>query len=271
MKTRFQIAVNFAKTGFRGWLLATLLGVGCGLLFNLHGADRIYAYRDSSGRVIFANDAPAEPADPQTNPPATQDSQGLSSGNGVASGPKKGIKVEPAAANQQRESIQPVAPVGAHSSFDDMIERTAAEHQVDPELIRAMVKVESNFNARAVSSRGAIGLMQLIPATARRFGVTNILDPNANLSGGVRYIKYLMDLFGGDVQLSLAAYNAGEHAVDRHYGVPPFPETRNYLRKISEIYPLYSPTIIPAQTEKIENVMVKSVDTKGIVHFSNVD
>ena len=147
-----------------------------------------------------------------------------------------------------------------------MIAGTASRHQVDPKLVRAIVRVESNFNPYAVSPRGARGLMQLIPATARRFGVSNSFDPGANLDGGVRYLKYLMNLYGGDVKLSLAAYNAGENAVADHNGIPPYRETQDYLRKISELYPL-TPT-----TELHSNTGIdKYVDTNGIVHFSNVD
>jgi soluble lytic murein transglycosylase-like protein len=108
--------------------------------------------------------------------------------------------------------------------------------------------------------------MQLIPATARRFGVSNAFDPGANLDGGVRYLKYLMNLYGGDLKLSLAAYNAGENAVADHNGIPPYRETQDYLRKISEIYPLTT------MTQQHSNTGIdKYVDNNGIVHFSNVD
>ena len=147
-----------------------------------------------------------------------------------------------------------------------MIAGTASRHQVDPKLVRAIVRVESNFNPYAISPRGARGLMQLIPATARRFGVSNVFDPGANLDGGVRYLKYLMNLYGGDLKLSLAAYNAGENAVADHNGIPPYRETQDYLRKISEIYPLTA-TAEQHSTTGID----KYVDTNGIVHFSNVD
>ena len=150
--------------------------------------------------------------------------------------------------------------------WDEMIAGTANRHQVDPKLVRAIVRVESNFNPSAVSPRGASGLMQLIPATARRFGVSNVFDPGANLDGGVRYLKYLMNLYGGDLKLSLAAYNAGENAVADHNGIPPYRETQDYLRKISEIYPL-TPTI----EQHVNTGIEKYMDSNGIVHFSNVD
>jgi soluble lytic murein transglycosylase-like protein len=137
---------------------------------------------------------------------------------------------------------------------------------VDPDLIRAIVQVESNFNPYAVSTKGAKGLMQLIPATAQRFGVSNSFDPQANLDGGIRYLKYLMEMFKGDLQLSLAAYNAGENRVGRDRRVPPIPETRDYVRKIAQLYSVpRSPS--PAEPPQI----LKFVDGSGIVHFSNTD
>ena len=107
--------------------------------------------------------------------------------------------------------------------------------------------------------------MQLIPATARRFGVRDPFDPRSNLEGGTRYLKYLMETFGGDLQLTLAAYNAGEEAVARNRGVPPFRETLNYLRKISQLYPLRASG---GRTPAVPKIM-KFVDHRGIAHFSN--
>jgi soluble lytic murein transglycosylase-like protein len=148
-----------------------------------------------------------------------------------------------------------------------LIEHAATRHELDPDLIRAIVQVESNYNPFAVSPKGARGLMQLIPATARRFGVRDPFDPRSNLDGGARYLKYLMGLFGGDLQLSLAAYNAGEEAVARRKGVPPYRETRNYLRKIGQIYPLRNGASGTPSAPRI----IKSVDQRGVAHFSNTD
>jgi Transglycosylase SLT domain len=112
------------------------------------------------------------------------------------------------------------------------VERIARENQLSPQLIHSVIQVESNYNPYAVSPKGAEGLMQLIPSTARRFGVTDVFDPEENIEGGARYLKYLLDLYQGNHALALAAYNAGEQAVARYGGVPPFPETWNYLAEV---------------------------------------
>jgi Transglycosylase SLT domain len=117
-----------------------------------------------------------------------------------------------------------------------LIQKAADRHQVDPDLIHAIVHVESGYDSRAVSSKGAIGLMQLIPATARRFGVEDPFDPRQNIEGGTSYLQYLLGLFDGNLALSLAAYNAGENSVLREGGIPPFPETQEYVRKVRSIY-----------------------------------
>ena len=108
----------------------------------------------------------------------------------------------------------------------------AADYKLDPNLVLAVIEVESNFNPSALSPKNAQGLMQLIPATAERFGVRDVWDPEQNLRGGMAYLRWLLGQFKGDVQLALAAYNAGEGAVIRHGGVPPFPETRDYVAQI---------------------------------------
>jgi soluble lytic murein transglycosylase-like protein len=117
-----------------------------------------------------------------------------------------------------------------------LIQKAAERHHLDPDLIHAIVHVESGYDSQAVSSKGAIGLMQLIPATARRFGVGDPFDPRQNIEGGTSYLKYLLGLFDGNVALSLAAYNAGENSVLRQDGIPPFAETREYVRKVRSIY-----------------------------------
>jgi soluble lytic murein transglycosylase-like protein len=123
------------------------------------------------------------------------------------------------------------------TQYDAIIEKAASSNAVEANLLRAVIVVESGFNSRAVSKRGAVGLMQLMPATATRFGVSNPYDPKENVHAGARYLKFLMDRFGQNVRLALAAYNAGEDAVDRNGGqIPPFTETMAYVPKVLKIY-----------------------------------
>jgi soluble lytic murein transglycosylase-like protein len=120
--------------------------------------------------------------------------------------------------------------------LDSIIEEAARRHDVDANLVRSLIKVESNFNAHAVSPKGAMGLMQLMPGTARTLNVSNPFDPQQNVDAGVRHLKHLLQDFNGDVRLSLAAYNAGAGAVARSKGVPPYAETRNYVKRITALY-----------------------------------
>ncbi|MGH9602210.1 MAG: lytic transglycosylase domain-containing protein [Terriglobales bacterium] len=153
------------------------------------------------------------------------------------------------------------------SEVDSLIEAAAARHNVDANLVRAMIKVESNFNPRAVSRKGAMGLMQLMPATARSLRVSNPFDPEQNVDAGVRHLKGLLENYKGDVALSLAAYNAGAGAVARSGGVPPYRETRNYVRQITQIYGggdtvVTGPSYAPIRASRQQN---------GVLRFSNTD
>jgi soluble lytic murein transglycosylase-like protein len=122
------------------------------------------------------------------------------------------------------------------AEIDSAIDQAATKHGVDANLVRALVKVESNFNPNAVSNKGAMGLMQLMPRTASGLSVSNPFDPQQNVDAGVRHLKQLLNNFGGDVRLSLAAYNAGEGAVKRNGGVPHYAETQNYVKRITDLY-----------------------------------
>src|SRR6201996_1004715 len=123
------------------------------------------------------------------------------------------------------------------TQYDSIIEHAAESLAVEPNLLRAVIVVESGFNSRALSKRGAVGLMQLMPATASRFGVSNPYDPQQNIRAGALYLKFLMDRFGQNVRLALAAYNAGEDAVERNGGqIPPFTETLAYVPRVMKIY-----------------------------------
>jgi len=130
-----------------------------------------------------------------------------------------------------------------NGEFNQHIEAAAALHGVSTELVRAVIQVESEFDPLARSSKGAQGLMQLMPDTARRMGVANSFDPRQNIFGGVRYLRQLLDMFRGDVALTAAAYNAGENAVARYKGVPPFRETRGYVEKVQSLLSGFVPTV----------------------------
>lgn len=127
--------------------------------------------------------------------------------------------------------------------FHKIFEEVAKEFNLDPHLLKAMAKVESNFNPRAISPKGAMGVMQLIPSTARLVGVSDPFDPIENIYGGAKYLRQLLNEFG-DLKLSLAAYNAGPEAVRRYRGIPPYPETINYVQNVLQYYKqLKSPSL----------------------------
>jgi hypothetical protein len=156
---------------------------------------------------------------------------------------------------------------------DRLVQQAATHSQVDPKLVHAIIQTESEYNPNAVSNKGAMGLMQLIPATAQRFGVENPFDPKQNIEGGVSYLRHLLDVFGGDVTLSLAAYNAGENSVLRSGGVPDFNETKNYVRKVSNLYE--SPAAPDGEEQKTKEPpkppIYRYVDARGVVHYTNGD
>lgn len=116
--------------------------------------------------------------------------------------------------------------------YDGFIKNVAAKYGVEAPLIHSIILAESNYNEFAISSKGAVGLMQLMPETARDYGVKNLYNPTENIEGGVRYLKHLMDYYNRDLELSLAAYNAGPEAVAKYGGVPPYPETKRYIKKV---------------------------------------
>lgn len=158
--------------------------------------------------------------------------------------------------------------------IDAAIDAAAARHNVDPSLVRSVVKVESNFNPNAVSRKGAMGLMQLMPSTARSLNVANPFDPAQNVDAGVRHLRKLLDNYGGDVRLTLAAYNAGSGAVARSAGVPRFRETQNYVRRITDLYNgggvSESLTGSSSAHETRERMHVER-DARGVLYISNTE
>jgi soluble lytic murein transglycosylase-like protein len=201
----------------RHWLLKSLVLAACALAAALARAD-IYRFVDENNVVHFTN----VPNDPryklfwrERKTPA------LNSGlpvRGTQTGAARGTL-----ANRAR--------------YSPLIESAARTYRVDAALLHAVILAESGYNPHAVSAKGAIGLMQLMPGTAKRYGVTNAYDPSANVHGGTRYLRDLLKMFNNNIRLAVAAYNAGENAVIG-YGnkIPPYPETRNYVAKVTALY-----------------------------------
>ena len=141
----------------------------------------------------------------------------------------------PVRAKTAGESSSATAPQ-ASGDFASLIQQAAEKYGVNPALVQAVIKTESNFNPRATSSAGAMGLMQLMPGTARGLGVSDPYDPAQNIDGGVRFLSGLLRRYQGDVRLALAAYNAGPGAVDRYQGIPPYRETQVYVQRVLGLY-----------------------------------
>ena len=160
--------------------------------------------------------------------------------------------------------------VFTEQEIDAAIVQAASRHNVDANLVRSVVKVESNYNPNAVSRKGAMGLMQLMPGTARSLNVTNPFDPNQNVDAGVRHLKRLLESYGGNVPLSLAAYNAGSAAVARSAGVPHFAETRNYVRRITNLYYGGSDGSFIIGNPVHDPVRVQR-DARGVLYISNTE
>jgi soluble lytic murein transglycosylase-like protein len=200
---------------------------------------------EEHGRTVYVNDGPANgQMDSFTSKTATRTLMYWSASEHRWKPARQSLRAARSAAAEVRQMLSPEGhrPAAFSGGFvsaeqiNNAIEQAAARHNVDPNLVRAVVKVESNFNPRAVSPKGAMGLMQLMPPTARELNVSNPFDPEQNLDAGVRHLKRLLNNFGGDVRLTLAAYNAGTGAVLRNAGVPPYAETRNYVKKITQLY-----------------------------------
>ncbi|HVH42929.1 MAG TPA: lytic transglycosylase domain-containing protein [Labilithrix sp.] len=149
----------------------------------------------------------------------------------------------PSAPGVVRPGVIPFAPqdrdIGRYSRYDEHIRQAAVLYQIPEQLIRAVIKVESDYDPRAVSYAGARGLMQLMPETADRLGVKDINDPRENIFGGVRYLRLLANMFNGDLDFTVAGYNAGENAVIQHGGIPPYAQTRDYVVKVTKFYRRY--------------------------------
>lgn len=170
-----------------------------------------------NGRRVFVNEPAGTPREPLSD---------------VENGPARSAPAPASSARTGRGNGSGTPPAG----LLQLAQATAERHQVDPALVHALIEAESSWDPQAVSPKGALGLMQLIPATAQRFGVADPFDARQNLDGGVRYLRQLLERYNGDLQKALAAYNAGEGAVDRVGGVPNYAETVRYVRKVMDAY-----------------------------------
>ena len=178
---------------------------------------QLSSYVDEHGNLVYTNaDSPARrKAEAEKNAAASN------------------TKAKPAPASADSGALpKSINPDVLHQ----MVQETAQKHDIDPALVSAVISTESNWNTSALSRKGAQGLMQLVPETAQKLGVFNAWDPQQNIDGGVRYLHMLLDRYNGDLRKALAAYNAGPSAVDRWGGVPNYPETRDYVRKVTHTY-----------------------------------
>ena len=206
-----------------GWLIRPALAI-CAIfssssfapLFAQNSIGHIATVVDDDGRRFFVN---AEP------PPLKV--------NLTASKPRPNIWL-PAEASLTGHS-RPAVDMG-RDGVEKIVREAADRHSVDPALVRAVIETESNWNPRAYSRKGAGGLMQLIPTTAQRYGANDVFDPQQNIDAGVKHLKRLLERYNGNLDLALAAYNAGEGAVDRVHGIPAYRETQNYVQKVQNAY-----------------------------------
>jgi soluble lytic murein transglycosylase-like protein len=244
-------------------ILLTTLGLSA-----LPARAQIAFYTEADGRRVYINaDKPDRPKAPTYRTPAAATPHTPASETAYApSGytPDNLAADQPAAAPDASNTS-----TSAPRTLDQMVHEVAARYNVDPELVKAVVTTESNWNTHAVSRTGAQGLMQLVPSTARDLGVRNAFDPQQNLDGGVRYLRMLLERYGGDLDKALAAYNAGPGAVDRAGGVPHIAETESYVRHVTATYNHPYADRAERGATVTSHPIYRSVDDSGRVVFTN--
>jgi len=217
-----------------------------------HG--QIVSYKDSDGKRVFINAEPVNVLRPARIPLLRTAANGITPSTTQSS---FAASLEMSAADKaNREKIE------------QMIREVSVRYRVDPALVRAVMQTESNWNSRAVSRKGALGLMQLGPGTAQQLGVNNAFDPKQNLDGGVRYLHMLLERYNGDLDRALAAYNAGPGAVDRAGGIPRYRETRNYVQKVTDSYFRPGSDRLPRAFDE-RRPIYRAVEADGRVVFTN--
>jgi soluble lytic murein transglycosylase-like protein len=203
---------------------------------------QIYAWRDGSGTLVLSDRKIDAPTDVYV--------------------------VEGAPAIRTTRPVDESGERRPHDEYDPIIREHAARHSLRPELVRAVIQVESGFNPRARSAKGAMGLMQLMPATAQELGVRYPYDPSDNIRGGAAYLRQLLDKYAGNEELALAAYNAGAGAVDRHgRQIPPYRETRDYVRKVGTAAGQTAPTPL-ASAKVVVYKTIEILDGRAIPRYS---
>jgi len=194
----------------------------------------------------------------------------------VRSDPRTGklvrsMVVDAKPAGERPVAQKPAAPpvvTTPPADVEEIVQQIARAQSLRPELIHSVIQVESNYNRFAVSPKGAKGMMQLIPETARRFGVADVFNPVDNIQGGAKYLRYLLDLYGGNYPLALAAYNAGERAVARYGTVPPYAETQNYLKLVARR--LEASKRAPAPKPGEEKAQTAEAKSDGATHVQEI-
>jgi soluble lytic murein transglycosylase-like protein len=171
-----------------------------------------------------------------------KDANGILHFTNVPADPRYSVMIRESKIIRERLMVPAAVRSDRRDRYGALVEKAAREHNLDQALLQAVITAESDYNPRAVSHKGAVGLMQLMPETARRYGVTDLYDPVENIHAGARYLRDLMQKFNNDLSLTLAAYNAGESAIVR-YGnrIPPYSETRQYVPKVMDLYRRYQP------------------------------
>ena len=237
-----------------GWLIRATLAL-CAIfaassfapLFAQNSSGHIAAIVDDDGRRFFINaEAPAKASLTATKPR-----------------PNIYLPAESSFTGHSRPAVE----IG-RDGVEKIVREAADRHSVDPALVRAVIETESNWNPKAWSHKGAGGLMQLIPTTAQRYGASDVFNPQQNIDAGVKHLKWLLERYNGNLDLALAAYNAGEGAVDRAHGVPAFRETRNYVQKVQNAY--FRPGSGRLADAYINSHAIhKDVTTDGRIIFTN--
>ena len=220
-----------------GWPLRAIAVVTV-LLVPASASAQIYAWRDARGTLVLSD----RPIDAPT-------------------------RVYEVAGAPEYRTTTPIERPTVDEGYESLVQEHAQKHDLRPDLVRAVIQVESGFNTRATSPKGAMGLMQLMPATARELGLVNAYDPAENIRGGTLYLRRLLDRYDGDERLALAAYNAGSGAVDR-YGraVPPYRETRDYVRRVAL---KAGPSGGAAASKRAIYKTIEVVDGRAIPRYSN--